>query len=523
VVGRTKKAIAGAAAAASLALALAACGGGSSSGGGSNGSGNGSGSSNGGGALTLGLLVPATTFEAPGMNWANESPYGQAVYDGLLQASPSGAIEPHLATAWSYNASKTVLTMTLRTGVKFTDGTPFDASVAAQNLEAFQKGTSNNASDLVNMASATAASPTKLVITLKQPDPAFLVYLTQNAGLQESPKAFSSPTAKTVPVGSGPYELDTKSTVVGSSYVFTANPGYWDKTEQHYSKITMNVYSTPTALLDAIQGGQVNAANTFDNTSLTQIQNASFTVYPLQLNWMGLLLMDRGGTMSKPLANVKVRQAINYAFDRAAMLKALGAGYGTVTTQIFAPTSPAYDKSLDSYYSYDPAKAKQLLAEAGYPNGFTLSMPEAAALGASNYALMAQELANIGIKVNYTSYQGNQIFTAILAPKYPATYFILQEDPTVWQETQFDIAQTATWNPFHTTNPTVAGYIRTIQTGSASQAGAAAKALNQYLVQSAWFVPFFRPQSSFVADKNTKVTVQTGNALPYLWNIEPKS
>ena len=65
-------------------------------------------------------------------------PIYQAVYDSLVQASPTGVIEPHLATAWSYNAAKTVLTMTLRTGVKFTDGTPFNASVAAENLEAFQ-------------------------------------------------------------------------------------------------------------------------------------------------------------------------------------------------------------------------------------------------------------------------------------------------------------------------------------------------------------------------------------------------
>ena len=153
------------------------------------------GSSGSSSTLTLGVITPATTFEAPDMNWANESPYNQAVYDTLLQASPTGAIEPHLATAWSYNASKTVLTLTLRTGVKFTDGTPFNASVAAANLDAFQKGTSNNASDLVNMASATAVSPTKLVIRLKQPDPAFLTYLGEAAGSQESPKAWKSPTA----------------------------------------------------------------------------------------------------------------------------------------------------------------------------------------------------------------------------------------------------------------------------------------------------------------------------------------
>lgn len=502
----------GVAAGAALALlgplALGACGGpaGSSS------------------TLTLGVITPATTFEAPDMNWGNESPYNQAVYDSLVQATPTGVIEPHLATSWSYNAARTVLTMTLRTGVKFTDGTPFSASVAAQNLEAFQKGTSNNASDLVSMASATAASPTKLVIRLKQPDPAFLTYLGEAAGSQESPKAWKSPTASTVPVGSGPYELDAKATVVGSSYVFTANPNYWDKPEQHYSKIVMNVYTSATTVLDAIEGGQVNAANTFDDTTIPQIQNSGFTVYPLQLNWAGLSLVDRSGTMSKPLGNLKVRQAINYAFNRAALLKDMSDGYGSVTTQVFPTNSPGYESSLNSYYSFDPAKAKRLLAEAGYPHGFTLDMPTiTVAFGEAAYALIQAELANIGIKVNYTDYQGSTIFTAILAPKYPAFYFTLEEDPVPWEMAQFILTADATFNPFHSTNPTVAGYLNTIQMGSSSQAAAAAKALNQYVVQNAWFAPFFRPQSSFVADSHTSVVMQAGNAVPYLWNIKPKS
>jgi peptide/nickel transport system substrate-binding protein len=473
--------------------------------------------------LTLGVITPATTFEGPDMNWGNESPYNQAVYDSLVQASPSGVIEPHLATAWSYNAARTVLTMTLRTGVTFTDGTPFNASVAVKNLDAFQKGTSNNASDLVNMASATAVSPTELVIKLKQPDPAFLTYLGEAAGSQESPKAWSSSTASTAPVGSGPYLLDTKATVVGSSYVFTANPNYWDKPEQHYSKIVMNVYTSATTVLDAIEGGQVNAANTFDNTTIPQIQNAGFTVYPLELNWAGLSLFDRNGTMSGPLGNVKVRQAINDAFDRTALLKDMSDGYGSVTTQVFPTNSPGYENSLNSYYSFDPAKAKQLLAEAGYPHGFTLDMPSiTAAFGEATYALVQAELANIGIKVNYTDYQGSTIFTAILAPKYPATYFTLEEDPVPWELAEFLLTKDATFNPFHSTNSTVTGYLTTMQLGTSSQAAAAAKALNQYVVQNAWFAPFFRPQSSFVADSHTSVTVQAGNAVPYLWNIKPK-
>ena len=199
-------------------------------------------------------------------------------------------------------------------------------------------------------------------------------------------------------------------------------------------------------------------------------------------------------------------------------------GYGSVTTQVFPTDSPGYESSLDSYYSFDPAKARQLLAEAGYPHGFTLDMPSiTAAFGEATYALIQAELADIGIKVNYTDYQGAQIFTAILAPKYPATYFTLEEDPVPWQLAQFILTKDATFNPFHSTNSTVAGYLTTMQTGSSAQAAAAARALNQYLVQNAWFAPFFRPQSSFVADSHTSVMVQAGNAVPYLWNIKPKS
>jgi len=102
------------------------------------------------GTLTLGLITPPASFSAQNANWANQAPYMQAVYDSLLQADPSGKIGPDLATKWSYNSDNTVLTLTLRTDVKFTDGTKFDAGVAAQNIIRFRDGTSPNASFLTN-------------------------------------------------------------------------------------------------------------------------------------------------------------------------------------------------------------------------------------------------------------------------------------------------------------------------------------------------------------------------------------
>jgi hypothetical protein len=351
-----KVALAGAVAA---ALALTGCAGGTSS--------SGSSSAKTGGTLTLGLITQATTFSAQDANWANEAPYMQAVYDTLIHANADGTIAPWLATKWSYDDTKTKLTLTLRTDVKFSDGEAFNADAAAQNLKRFRDGASPNKSLLAQVSDVKAVDASTVEIDLKAADPAILVALTQNAGLMESPKAFTASDIKTNPIGSGPYTLDTKNTVPGSSYTFVRNAGYWSASTFPYDKVVMKVFSDATAELNAIKGGQVSGANLIDNGSLDQIKAAGYTVNAQELDWTGLILLDRDGKLAKQLGDVKVRQAIAYAFNRDALLKAIDKGNGTVTEQIFPKSSPAYDASLDSTYTYDVAKAKQLLSDAGYP------------------------------------------------------------------------------------------------------------------------------------------------------------
>ncbi len=506
-----------AAVAAAVALTLTACGGGGSSSkpsGGSKGSGT--------GTLTLGAVFPPATYAAADAEWANVAPYMQAVYDTLLHATPDAKIEPWLATSWSYNADKTVLTMKLRTDVKFTDGEAFTAGVAAQNLKRFAAGTSPNKSFLTSLKDAKATAADTLEITLKQADPSLLLYLTQNAGLQESPKAFTASDVKTKPVGSGPYILDTGKTVIGSKYVYTKNPNYWAKDQQHYANLTINVYGTIATQVNAIKGGQVNGLNLLDNSANDQLKASGITLFPHELDWQGIILMDREGKMNPALGTVKVRQAINYAIDRDAMLKAVPKGNGTVTGQIFPPTSPAYDASLDTMYPYDKDKAKQLLTEAGYPNGFTLKMPEIIIAGTTVYDLMKQYLGEVGITVEYTQVALNDAIAAVLAPKFAAAWFQLQEDPTSWQIANFVMTKDATFNPFKVDDPKVAELATKIQTGSDDEANAAAKELNKYMVEQAWFAPWYRVAGNFAADKNTNVVQQSDNAYPYLWNITPK-
>ncbi|WP_041795281.1 ABC transporter substrate-binding protein [Modestobacter italicus] len=510
-----RRAVGIAALALATSLVMSACGGADS--GGSSGGG---GSSD---ALTLGVIVPPTSFAAANAAWANESPYVQAVYDSLLRESPDAEVEPWLATEWSYDDSKTVLTMTLRDDVTFTDGTEFDADVAAQNILRFKNGTSPNASYLANVSDATAVDPTHLQITLSQPDPALLNYLAQNAGAQESPAAFGTPDEQTTPIGSGPYVLDTDATVVGSTYVFTKNPDYWAPDEQHFDELTINVYDNIQTQVNAVQGGQVDGVNLIDNSANDQVESTGYQLVTHELDWAGLILFDRAGQLAPELGSVQVRQAIAHAVDRDAVLKAANNGLGTVTGQVFGEGNPAFDESLDDTYDYDPAAAKQLLAEAGYPDGFTLQMPQVQIGTTVVYDLLKQYLADVGITVEYTPLPLSQAIPDLLSAKYPASFFVLQQDPTAWQVAQFSIAQGATFNVFHQPDTTVAGLLQTIQTGSQADSDAAAQQLNQYVVDQAWFVPFYRNQGTFAASSDLEVTHQSDNAYPYLQNIQPKS
>lgn len=503
---RRKAAAAALAITAALALSACAGGGGSSDGGNS--------------TLTLGAIAAPTTLDPAGAEWGNRAPFYQAMMDTLLLATPDGTIAPWLATEWSYNDDNTQLTLTLRDDVTFSDGSKLTAPVVVENLQRFQKGTSPDASYFADVTSFAAPDDKTVVISLKAPDPALLNYLTRNPGLVASEASIKSADVATNPIGSGPYILDTAGTVTGTSYKYTKNPNYWNPSVQYYDNLTINVLADATAALNAIKAGEANGVRLINNTGLAEVEAAGWTVNSNELDFAGTLLFDRGGTMNPALGDVRVRQAINYAIDRPGLLKAVEDGHGTVTTQVFPESSPAYDPSLDDYYTYDPAKAKQLLADAGYAGGLTINSLSSA-LAPSTFTIIQQQLAAVGITVNYTD-PGNNFIADMLAPKYPmAAWMALEQNPD-WQLIQFMISPTAIFNPFHYSDPTVNDDIQQIQYGDAATQAAVAKKLNKYIVEQAWFAPWYRVQGNFATDANTTVTMLPTNAYPAIYDIKPK-
>ncbi|HEY3544832.1 MAG TPA: ABC transporter substrate-binding protein [Propionicimonas sp.] len=472
-------------------------------------------------SIVLGETDIPASFDVLGYASGTKTQYFTAVYDTLLRQDGKGTIVPGLATEWSYDDTRTVLTLTLNEGVTFTDGTAFDASAVVANIEHFRGSSTPDLSNAAYVSKAEAVDPTHVAITLTQPDPMMLNWLTQPLGYMSSPTSWDKPDVATNPVGTGPYVLDTADTVVGSTYVFTKNPDYWDTSLKVFDKLTMNYYADQSALLNALQGGQVDAASFNNFSSLSQVESAGYTVNKSRLDWQGLLLLDRDGATDPALADVKVRQAVNYAIDKAGILKAILLDHGTVTSQIFGPSTAGYVKDLDNAYPFDPDKARQLLKDAGYANGLTLTMPSASAIDSSLLTQIQQQLADVGITVSYTDV-GTNFISDLMGAKYGASWMQLATSSD-WQTATFAITPDALFNPFKTQRPEVDALLKTIQTGADDASAAAAKELNKYIVDEAWFAPFYFVDNIYVSKPSVDVTMAADMVVPYTYLIQPAS
>jgi peptide/nickel transport system substrate-binding protein len=471
-------------------------------------------------ALVLSASFAPVSYDPASAEWGNRSAYYQAVFDTLLLADTDGSVQPWLATEWSYNDDNTVLTLTLRDDVTFTDGSKLTADVAAQNLQRFKDGVAPSAANFTGVTSFEATDDTTLVITLAAPDPAFLNYLTRDPGVVGSAESFDDPEIATKPIGSGPYILDTEASVGGSTYEYTKNPDYWNPDVQYYDKLTIRVLADPTAILNAIKADELDMALIL-NTARPEAESAGFTIVAQELDVYQLLLLDRDGTMNPALGDVRVRQAINYALDRQGLLQAIDAGFGTPTTQVFPERSDAFDPALDDAYPYDPERAKELLEEAGYADGFTLALPSTNLLPSSTWTLIGQQLAEVGITAEFTD-TANNFIAEVLTPKFPAVYMPLQQNED-WELIQFMIAPNAIFNPFHYTDPAVEELLTEIQYGDEAAQADGAKELNAYLVEQGWFAPIYRVESAVAASPGTEVERVPSNVYPSLYDIQPAS
>jgi peptide/nickel transport system substrate-binding protein len=470
---------------AALAVAVAGCTGGSSS------SSSGSTTATSKTSLTLAVAQdipgwdPSLQTGAGSLNWIT-----QAVWDTIFNCGPTGQIQPNVAESYTFTTNNTKLTLNIRPGMKFSDGSPVDATAVEASIK-YQASHGVGQSRLAGLT-VSAPSSSTVVVTSAKPDPALPTYFCISEGIVTSAQWLSAGKFSS-PIGSGPYVYDQAASTPGSVYIFTKNNSNWDAKQFPYQKLIVKVISDPTATLNALKTGEIAAAVTGPST-VNEAKASGLKQVITAGNWAGLILADRNGKVIPALGNVKVRQAINMVFDKPLIASALYQGLATPTNQIFRQGTAAYINGLQNPYPYDVAKAKALMASAGYAGGFSVQIPLVEGVDFdAELPVVIQQLSLLNIKATQVTLSGPNTIANLLSGKYPIIYWPLGNEGNSLFDVYNDIAPTGVWNVEHATDPTVTALLQKLSTDSPAASAADQKTLNQYIINQAWFAPMVVP------------------------------
>jgi peptide/nickel transport system substrate-binding protein len=327
------------------------------------------------------------------------------MYDTLTQLSPTGQLEPGLAQSWDFTPGGSSLTLHLRPNVKFSDGNPVDATAVRAAI--LDNKTSPLRTSLLVIKSITVVDPLTLTLNLSSPTPADLLYAFNDLdGMVADPADFK--TLAKQPVGSGPYILVSAN---ASEIVLKKNTNYWNAAAYQPAEIDFVQVGNGPPSVAALEAGTIDMTQ-FMPESLATIKADSSLGYAIQPSHEFLTIQFR--LDSPPVNNELVRQAINYAVNRNEINNVVLAGTGRVTDETFAPDQPvAYNASVANEYPYNPAKAKHLLAQAGYPNGVTVTLviPAGVTLSDREAPLLKNEMAPAGINLKIISVDPGSLLT----------------------------------------------------------------------------------------------------------------
>ena len=511
-----------------LAISLAACGGSST---GSSSTGGASGNSSApatGGTLTLAVSSGITTLNPiqNGTGLPNQA-FLQPAYDSLIIRSPTGQLTPELATSWSYSDGNKEFHMTLRSGVKFSDGEALTAQGVADWITWFKTNKGLFSSRFNDVKSVTVNSPLSLTMNLTQADAGWPSSFTQDRyGFVVCPAQLkSSNTLGTATCGAGPYVLSPSQTVSGSKYVYVPNATYWNKSAVHWSEVVVEAVSSPNSVVAALASGQVQVAMGTSQTA-SAAQGAGADIVSAPAVWNSLEIFDRGGT--GPLGNVKVRQALEYAVDRSTVTKAVFGQYAQANTAMLVSGLPGYLPSEGSQYNYSPTKAKQLLAAAGYPNGFTLTMATWNRNGMENTLAQAIEpyLEAIGLKVNLVTVPDATTAEAGLAANkwQDLVFFGQAESPDLLTQEQL-LPDAGLLNPEkYTDTPLIKMYDEFNAASSVAAQDQLLQQMQTYIDDQAYYITFSVSDQLYFHTSNVKgVDVSGAEPILNLYTIEPAS
>jgi peptide/nickel transport system substrate-binding protein len=323
--------------------------------------------------------------------------YRDAIFGELFHQNTDGTVVPALAQSINVSADGLTITIGLRAGVTFSDGTPLDAAAVVTNYQ--RDLAPANACSCVGTFKTVknvAASGDNVVLTLSAPMPAF-----QKAVIDSALNWIASPTALTkegknfgtAPVGAGPFTVASNDP--SQKLVLSANPHYYIKGEPYLSQLTFQTVGNDQSAYSALESGTAQLAEAVTTQQLLTQAKTQFSVLPLPVNQVFQVTYN---TLAGPLANPLARQALNYATDAATLDQGLFGGQNKLDEVPVASDSDFWEKSVPGYQGYDLAKAKSLVKQLG---GLTVTIQGSpSSTGSALMQALQSQWAQAGIKVS---------------------------------------------------------------------------------------------------------------------------
>ena len=335
------------------------------------------------------------------------------VFEGLTRFVEDGSVVPGLAKSWEISDDGKVYTFMLNEGVTFHDGSAMDAEDVKFSLDRARADDSTNAQKALfaGISDVTVLDPMTVQVTLEQPNGNFLFNMAWGDAVIVAPESIEG--IKQTPIGTGAFKFD--SWTQGDKIELSRNPDYWGEAAK-LEKVTFKFISDPTAAFAAVMAEDLDAFTGFPAPENLPQFEADPRFKLLIGSTEGETILSTNNKQP-PFDNVKVRQALAHAIDRQAIIDGAMFGYGTPIGTHFAPHNPAY-VDLTGQSSYDPDKARALLAEAGLADGFetTLHLPP------PSYArrggeIIAAQLAEVGIRAEIINVEWAQWLETVFRGK----------------------------------------------------------------------------------------------------------
>ncbi|MDQ7828101.1 MAG: glutathione ABC transporter substrate-binding protein [Armatimonadota bacterium] len=410
-----------------------------------------------GGTLIIAEGSDATTLDGHRYTDSPTAERMEHICETLFWLSPEGRVEPRLATAFTFSPDGRRLTIRLRPTVRFHDGTPFNAQAAKWNLDrVLDPATRASFRSLIDrVTQVVALDANTLVLLTNAPFAPLVLNLTHGGVCMQSPTAIErlgpDEYARN-PVGTGPYRF--REWVRGDRITVTRFEEYWGE-KGHFDAIQWRVIPDDGARVAAVESGAVHIAKRVPPRDVERLRANRALRVEVQTSLRTIFI---GFNVTRPpFNNRRVRQALNYAINKEAIVRAILGGTARVSDAPIAPGVAGYARIMT--YEYNVERARQLLAEAGYPNGFraTLHHPVARYIRDAEIAAAIQGLLRrVGVEVELVPMDIGSLVAFTNKPQAEATH---QMYMLGWGTVTGD-ADYGLYNLFHSSQWPPAGFNR---------------------------------------------------------------